>query len=188
MPDLNIDRANASFIITNNKIFGFFGYSYEKNNYANSIECIDYITKEKWLELSNINLIKNDISFDIESISTMYYKHNKDQILIYSGIQGDDEDFVTEYYLIYDVKNNSMDKINKWKLQQYKILGKKWKNYNLRVSDPKGFHFAKNGRFLLFDKNCSIDGYNKEDIIDMLIDYKNKCSFYFTRKRKNRYL
>ena len=44
MPDLIIDRAdraNASFVISNGKIFGFFGFSYEKNNYTNNIEYID---------------------------------------------------------------------------------------------------------------------------------------------------
>ena len=59
MPDLITDRANASFIISSGKIFGFFGFSYEKNNYANNIEYIDYETKEKWIELSNINLLKH---------------------------------------------------------------------------------------------------------------------------------
>lgn len=41
LPDLITDRANASFIISNNKIFGFFGFSYDEDNYANTIEYID---------------------------------------------------------------------------------------------------------------------------------------------------
>ena len=45
----------------------------------------------------------------------MYYgqNQNQNQILIYCGIQGDEEDFVTKYYLLYDSKNNTMDKIDK---------------------------------------------------------------------------
>jgi hypothetical protein len=180
LPDLITDRANASFIISNNKIFGFFGFSYAKNNYANSIEYIDYNKKDKWLELTDISLGQNDISFDVESISTMYYKQNKDQILIYSGIQGDEEDFVTEYYLLYNAKDNTIEKINKWKLSQYRFFGKRWKNYNLKKNDPKGFHFAKNTRFLSMNK--TVDGYDEKDNIDVLIDYKNNVHFILQEK------
>ena len=183
IPDLLTDRANASFIISDEKIFGFFGFSYEQNNYAKSIEYIDYNKKEQWFEVKDINLIKNDITFDIESISTMYYKHDKDKILIYAGIQGDEEDFVTEYYLVYDTKNNSFDKIKKWNLQQYKYMGKRWKFYSLKRSDQKGFHFAKNNRFLLMEK-YSIEGYKDNDPIDILIDYKNNVHFILQEKEK----
>ena len=41
IPDLNKERANASFISCNDKIFSFFGFSYEKNNYSGSIEYIN---------------------------------------------------------------------------------------------------------------------------------------------------
>ena len=182
MPDLITDRANASFIISNNKIFGFFGFSYGKNTYANTIEYIDYNRKDKWYELKNIQFLKNDISFDTESVSTMYYMHNQNQILIYSGIQGDDEYFVTEYYLLYDVKNNTMD--NKWNMQQYKIYGKNWKFYNFKKNDPKGFHFAKNSRFLLLPKSNNYESYSDNDNIDILIDYKNNVHYIFQDTKK----
>ena len=113
LPDLIYDRANASFIVSNNKIFGFFGFSYSKDTFAKTIEYMDYNRKDKWVELKNIQFLKDDISFDTESVSTMYYRQNQNQILIYCGIHGDEEEFVTEYYLLYDSKNNTMDKINK---------------------------------------------------------------------------
>ena len=183
LPDLNTDRANASFIISQNKIFGFFGFSYGKDTYARNIEYLDYNKKDKWIELSNIKLLKNNIFFDIESASTMYYKQNKDQILIYSGIQGENEDFITQYYLIYDVKNNTMDKINKWNMKHYKFMANKWKNYNLKIGDPNGFHFAKNSRFILLPKNCIPEGYNDTDTIEILIDYKNNVHFVIQEKK-----
>jgi hypothetical protein len=171
MPDLIIDRANASFIISNNKIFGFFGFSYDKNNYANSIEYIDNISKEKWIEIKNVNILEKDISFDIESIATMYYKNNDEEILLYSGIKGEEEDFITDYYLIYNTKNNSISKIKAWNIKQHKTFGKKWRDYTFKKSDQKGFHFAKNTRFLTIDK---IEGLNDMNI---LIDYKNNVHF-----------
>ena len=184
LPDLISDRANSSFIISNNKIYGFFGFSYDKDTYVKTIEYIDYIKKDKWIELNNIGLLKNNISFDIESVSTMYHKQNANQILIYSGIQGDDEDFITEYYLLYDVKNNTMNKINKWNLKQYKYMDNSWKNYEIKSGDPKGFHFAKNSRFILMPKNCIPEGYNENDKIDILIDYKNNVHFIVQDKKK----
>jgi hypothetical protein len=184
LPNLNVDRANSSFIISNNKIFSFFGFSYENDDYVRTIEYIDYIKKDKWVELVNITLLKNDISFDVESVSTMYYKHDVNKILIYSGIQGEDEDFITEYYLIYDVRSNTMDKINKWDVYQYKNIEKKWKDYEISGNDPKGFHFAKNSRFILLPDNCIPEGYSENDIIDALIDYKNNVHFISQEKNK----
>ena len=184
LPNLTTDRANGSFIISNNKIFGFFGFSYSKNTYTKSIEYMDYTKKDKWFELKNIKLLKQDISFDIESVSTMYYRQNQSQILIYCGIQGEEEDFVTEYYLLYNTKNNTMDKINKWNVQQFKSFGKIWKNYNLKKNDPKGFHFAKNSRFILLPRGDSYEGYNERDHIDIMIDYKNNVHYILQEKQK----
>ena len=184
LPNLIYDRANASFIISNNKIYGFFGFSYEKDTYAKTIEYIDYYKKDKWIELKNIKLLKNDIYIDIESISTMYYKQDYNKILIYSGIQGEDEDFVTDYYLLYDAKSNTMDKIKKWNLNQYKRLGFFWKEYTLKKNDPKGFHFAKNSRFIELPENYACEGYSENDLIDILIDYKNNVHFILQEKEK----
>ena len=184
LPDLITDRANASFIVSNNKIYGFFGFSYSKDNYANTIEYMDYSKKDKWNELNNIKFLKEDISFDTESVSTMYFRQNQSQILIYCGIKGEEEEFVTEYYLLYDSRNNSMDKIDKWNMQQYKSMGKRWKNYNFKKTDPKGFHFAKNTRFLLLPKGNNYEGYNERDPIDIMIDYKNNVHFILQEKQK----
>ena len=106
------------------------------------------------------------------------------KILIYSGIQGEDEDFVTEYYLIYDVKKNTMDKINKWDMNQYKYMNQKWKDYEIKDNDPKGFHFAKNSNFILLPESCVPEGYSGDDIIDILIDYKNNVHFILQDNQK----
>ena len=182
LPELNSDRANASYIISNNKIFAFFGFSYENEKYVNTIEYIDYIKKDKWVVLNNIKLLNNNISFDIESVSTMYYRQDNNKILLYAGIQGEDEEFITEYYLLYDVKKNSINKIKKWKVNQYKISDNIWNEYTLTKNDPKGFHFAKNSRFILLPKNYVSEGYNKNDIINILIDYKNNVHYILQDK------
>ena len=173
LPNLNKDRANGSFIISQGKLFGFFGFCYSQDNYVNSIEYLDLEQLDNWKELKNIDFLNDNILFNVESVATMYYKHDKNKILIYCGIQGEDEEFITEYYLLYDTINNSMDKINKWDIKQYKSFGKIWREYNLTENDPKGFHFAKNSNFILLDENCIINGYNEKEKIDIMIDYKN---------------
>ena len=182
LPDLNYDRANASFIICNNKIYGFFGFSYNKNNYTGNIEYIDNKKLDKWCELKNINYLNKEISFDVESVSTLHYKENLDKILIYAGIQGDNEDFITEHYYLYDSKDNSIDLIKKWANKILKYSSSRWRNYNLTKRDPSGFHFAKNSNFLELPKGVKIEGYDDDDL-DLLIDYKNNVHFINQEKK-----
>ena len=92
-------------------------------------------------------------------------------------------DNMESFSLLYDARNNSMDKINKWNIQQYKSMGNRWKNYNLKKNDPKGFHFAKNSRFILLPKG-SYEGYNERDPIDVMIDYKNNVHYILQEKQK----
>ena len=175
MPDLIIDKANASSIISDGKIFCFFGFSYEKNNYANDIEYIDYNTKEKWLEIKNI-IVNDDITFDMESVATLYYKNKEEEIMIYNGIKGEEEEFITDYYIIYKTKKNEIKKIKSWENKQFKLIGKKWKNYILKKTDLQGFHFAKNTKFLNLN---NLEGFSD---LNILIDYKN--NFHFIDQNK----
>ena len=184
IPNLIKDRANGSFILSNNKIFGFFGFCYSEDTYVNSIEFLDLNKKDEWKELNDIKFLKENILLNVESVATFYYKNDKNKILIYCGIQGEDEDFITEYYLLYDVINNSMDKINKWNMKQFKSIGKNWKEYNLNDNDPKGFHFAKNSNFILLDENYDIPGYDKKEKMNILIDYKNNVHFISQNREK----
>ena len=142
-------------------------------------------------EILNIQIIKNqingiylnkEISFDVESVSTLHYKENLDKILIYAGIQGDNEDFITEHYYLYDSKDNSIDLIKKWANKILKYSSSRWRNYNLSKRDPSGFHFAKNSNFLELPKGVKIEGYDEDDI-NLLIDYKNNVHFINQEKK-----
>ena len=65
---------------------------------------------------------------------------------------------------------SGINKINKGEVNQYKNLGKIWKEYNLTEDDPKGFHFAKNSNFISLDENINIFGYNDKRKKDIMID------------------
>ena len=171
MPDLTIDRANASFIICNNKIYGFFGFSYKNNKYCGNIEYIDNKNLDKWSEIKNIKILNENVNFQAESVSTINYGEDENKILLYAGIQGDNEDYISENYYLFDTKENSIDLIEKWYSKIMKYVSSRWRNSNLTKKDPAGYHFAKNSNFLKLSKNINIDEY--EDDIYLLMDYKN---------------
>ena len=171
IPSLTVDRANGSFTLCNNKIYGFFGFSYRNNKYCGTIECIDNKKLDRWSEIKNIKLLNENISFDVESVSTISYKEDNNKILLYAGIQGENEDYVIDNYYLYDCKENSMDIIEKWNNKIMKYVGSRWRYSNLTKKDPAGYHFAKNSNFLKIPKNVNIEGY--EDDIYLLMDYKN---------------
>ena len=183
IPDLNKERANASFVSCNDKIFAFFGFSYEKNKYSESIEYIDNKKLDKWYELKDINILNKEVTFDVESISTIPMNDNKDKILIYAGIKGENEDFIVNNYYIFDTKENAIDIINKWNSKMFRFTGTRWRNYTLSKRDPAGFHFAKNSNFLEIPKGIEIDGYENENGINLLIDYKNNVHFVNQEKK-----
>ena len=181
IPDLNKERANASFVSSNGKIFSFFGFSYDNNKYSGSIEYIDNIKLDKWQELSDINILNKEITFDVESVSTVVMKDNK--ILIYAGIKGENEDFITDNYYIFDANNNSIDLINKWDTKIMRFTGTRWRNYTMSKRDPSGFHFAKKSNFIEIPKELEIEGYEKEEGLKILIDYKNNVHFINLEKK-----
>ena len=183
IPDLNKERANASFISCNDKIFSFFGFSYEKNNYSGTIEYIDNQKLDKWFELNDINILNKEITFDIESVSTIKMKEDPNKIIIYAGIKGENEDFITDNYYIFDTKENSIDLINKWTTKIMRYTGTRWRNHSLSKREPAGFHFAKNTNFLEIPKEIEIEGYDKENEINILIDYKNNVHFINQEKK-----
>jgi hypothetical protein len=72
LPNLIKDRANASFVISEGKLFGFFGFCYSEDNYVNNIEFLDLEKLDKWQELNNIKFLQENILFNVESVATMY--------------------------------------------------------------------------------------------------------------------
>jgi len=177
MPELIIDRANGSFILCNGKIYGFFGFSYKNNKYCGNIEYIDIKKLDKFIEVKNIKILNENINtnFDIESVSTINYHEDKNKILIYCGIQGEDEDYIIDYYLLYDTKENTLDLIDKWHNNILKYVGSRWRNSNLSKKDPLGYHFAKNSNFLKLPKKAKIEDYDGD--IYLMMDYRNNVHF-----------
>ena len=119
--------------------------------------------------------IKNEIRFDIESVGTIKFGNENNKIIIYSGIQGENEDYIVDYYYIFDTINKTFSKVNKCVTNQYKYNLYKWKKYKDNERDLKGFHFSKNSNFLILPKDVIIKNYPEN--MAVLIDYTNNIHF-----------
>ena len=182
--DLNIDRANATFIFTDKKIFCFFGFCYSKNIVLNNIEIIDSKKLNKWENILKVELIgcnSNDLM--IESMGGIYNKKfTQNKIILYSGLVGDNQEIMKGFYYEYDINKNEIKKIKKWINNQYtykNYYGSKigWKKSEFTEEDFSGFIFAKCTNFLHIPKEYKIEGYLNNDKISVLIDYKNNVHF-----------
>ena len=62
-----------------NKIYSFFGYSYNNKKYVNSIEYIDYEELDKWEN----KYINNNLDFNIERCANIVFKEYINQVYLY---------------------------------------------------------------------------------------------------------
>ena len=183
LPNLNFDRCNASFIISNNKIFGFFGYSFKKGKFLFNIEFINKNILDKWeiIEL-NFQFKKDLLPFHLKNVSTFIYEHNPNKIMIYGGKQGRNEIIVDNYYYIYNIDKNNFEKIDGLCyniIKDFKGINI-WKKAELIESEEKkGFFFDKEKQFIELPEEDK--GNNENGVI---ID--SECNIHFlTNNKKN---
>ena len=155
MPPLNNDRVNSSFCFGKNKIFSFFGYSYNKNAYLSNIEFIDKNLLDKW---SEINL---DISIEkpITNFSLFNFDKGENKIYIYGG-KKEKKNSDENYYYIYDIEKNNFEKIE----NVFYNIKKEYKRFTVKKYDEEKnkneFFFDKQKQFVEIseefelDKNC----------------------------------
>ena len=189
LPNLNFDRCNSSFIISNNKIFGFFGFSYKKGKYLFNIEYIDKNLLDKWntIEL-NFEFKKDLLPFHLKNISTFINENNPGKILIYGGKQGRNEIIMDNFYYIYDIDKNNFEKIEGLCFNIIKDFRgiNIWKKTELiENEEKKGFFFDKEKQFIELPPD------EDEDKIDA--NFKNICGImdsecnvhFLTNNQKN---
>ena len=184
LPNLKFDRSNTSFIISNNKIYGFFGYSYKKGKYLFNIEYINKNTLDKWeiLEL-NVEFKKDLLPFHLKNVSTYIYGHDPNKIMIYGGKQGRSELIVDSYYYIYNTEENNFEKVEGLcynVIKDFKGINI-WKKAELiENEDKKGFFFDKAKQFIELPDEDKIEGNNEN--ICAIID--SECNIHLLTKNK----
>ena len=181
--NLNIDRANATFTLTDDNIFCFFGFCYSENIVLNDIEIIDNKNLNKWEIIPNLKLFRcNSNDLMIESLGGIYnQKFTRNKIILYNGIVGNNQEIMKDFYYEYDMNKNEIKKIKKGISNQYKYknyykskIG--WKKCEFNEEDLKEFIFVKCSNFLHIPKEYKIDGFSS-DKISVLIDYNNNVHF-----------
>ena len=179
IPDLNIDRTNASYCIINNKIFCLFGYSCNNSKYLNYIEMIDYKKLDKW-ENIYINI---RLDFIIERCINISF--NSD--IIYLFIEGKKykEDVIGRIFCLYDINKKEINKLNNLIIEEFKDRNCIWEKSINKKLEGNEFYFEKISKFIelpiemnnnFFDKNC--------DNITVSLDNKNNAIFFYNNQLK----
>ena len=186
LPSLNFDRANAAFVLSNNKMFGFFGFSFKKGKYIFNLEYIDINKLDKWdiLEL-NFEFKKDFLPFHLKNISTFIDKKDHSKVIIYGGKQGRNEQIVNNYYYIYDTNKNIFEKIEGLSfniIKDFKVIINIWKKSELiENEEKKGFFFDKEKHFIELPEEDKLEGYNQN--ICVIID--SECNIHFLTNNQN---
>ena len=186
IPNLNFDRASASYIISKDKVFGFFGFSFKKGKYLYNIEYINKNILDKWEVIDlNFKSKEDELSFHLKNISTFNYENDQNKIIIYGGKQGRNEKTIDGYYYLYEVDKNKFLKMEGLYYNIIKDLKfiNIWKNSELIDFEEKSvFFFDKQKQILeLPDEDKIIDGHNIYTSI--IIDSENNIH-YLTNNQK----
>ena len=171
LPNLNIDRADSTFIILDNKIFGFFGYSHKKDEIITSLEYTNIYKLDKW----NIVEIENDdLDFYSLNIPLLNLEINPNQIYIYCAKKGKDSIYVDDCYYVYDIKEHNLKSCNELSHRIFRNNEKVCdrKKYEF---DKRGYFFDKNSHFIKIPDDADIKGCDDNTFI--MID--NECNIHY---------
>ena len=178
--ELNLCRINASYAISNNKIFCLFGYSYIKNENINSIEIFDLEKMDKW-EIKYLNF---KFEFNIERCLNIIFKSEKNKIyLLMKGYKyGESE---KRKIFFYDINKNEIYKINNVIIEDFKEEKCLWVKNEEENKDDKGIMYEKCLNFLELPKeiNNNYFDYNYENIA-VTLDNKNNALFFNKNQMK----
>ncbi len=98
MPEMNIERNEFGCCIIQNKyLFCIFGFNYPKNEYLNTIECLDLFDENpiwKYLIYNNDNLI----SLYIKGLLCINHIDEKIKIILVGGFNGELNKPVEDFY------------------------------------------------------------------------------------------
>ena len=153
IPELNLERANSTYCMLNNKLYAFFGYNFPMNNYTETIEFIDLKLLDKW-NFINVNLNK----YNIQCVSNVHIE-NRSYIYLFGGIKGDGE-LIFDYFFKFDSYGNTIEIIDFDDDEKVRCLFTKNSNF-IKVDD----------NYLIMDDNYnvhSVDGSGHFSIINYI--------------------
>ena len=182
--ELNTDRVYASYTLTNNKILCFFGYSYNRKQYLNNIEIIDYDKLLKW----DIKYIITKIDYNIERCANIIYSNNKNEIYLYIERKNYELNLIKRTINIYDITKNEI--IKKKNIEGIKHIEEKslWKSLNDEKKEKNNdseFYFEKYFNFIELPKEMNNNYFdNNNDNIAIILDNKNNVHYFYKNELK----
>ena len=182
--ELNIDRVYASYSLSNKKILCFFGYSYNRKQYLNNIEIIDYDKLYKW----EIKYINTKIDFNIERCANIIYNNNKSEIYLFIERKNYELNLIKRTIYIYDINKNEI--IMKKNIEGVKHIEEKslWKCLNAKKEEKcneSEFYFEKYFNFLELPKELNYNYFdNNNDNIALILDNKNNVHYFYKNELK----
>ena len=192
IPELHFDRIKASFILYNNKIYCFFGYSKLNKKYNNTIEYIDIQKLDEWKIITEVNDFDNSY---IEKLATATFKEEPDYIYLYCGIKNNEDKnkIINENIVKFNTKTNTIDKVTNINVTQYKFIGSKWRRCDVTNNKSEQiFIFENNTNFLNLPNISNIESSSHEIIninryvtkfeynnAKVLIDADNNIHYFF---------
>ena len=178
IPELNNNRINSSYIISNNKIICLFGYSINKNENINNIEIFDLEKMNKW-EIKNLN-----INFNIERCSSINFK--KEENIIYLFLEGHKcGKYQIKIMYLYDANKNEINIINNLIIEEYKKDKCIWvKNEDKYINDRE-IVIEKCLNFLELPKEMNNNYFdNNFDNIAVILDNNNNAYYFYKSQMK----
>ena len=180
MPDINIDRINASYFITNNKIYCFFGYSYNNKKYVNSIEYIDYEELDKWEN----KYINNNLDFNIERCANIVFKEDINQVYLYIEGKKNKENKIRRMLWLCYIDKEEINIINNLIIDKYKENNCIWLKTKEHDNDNV-FYFDKCFNFVELPTEINNNYFeNNFDNIAVILDNKNNAYFFYKNQMK----
>jgi len=182
--ELNIDRSYASYTLSKNKLLCFFGYSYNRKQYLNNIEIIDYDKMDQW----KIKYINTKIDFNVERCANITYNYNKNEIYLYIERKNYELNLISRTIYIYDINKNEIIKTKN--IEGIKHIKEKclWKCLNEDKKEEYNdneFYFGNNFNFLELPKEMNKNYFdNNNDNIAVILDNSNNVHYFYKNEMK----
>ncbi len=178
IPELNIDRVNASFFIKNHIIYCFFGYSHNNNQYVKNIEFINCKLMKQW-ENKYLNY---NFEFNIERCANISYNEDINKVYLYIEGKKNKENKIKRMMYLCHIDKEEINIINNLIIDKFKEDKYVWVKINSEENENE-FHFDKCFSFMELPSQKNNNYFdNNNDNISVFLD--NKSNAYFFNKNQ----
>ena len=182
IPELNIDRTNASFFIKNHIIYCFFGYSSNNNQYINNIEFIDTKVMKHW-ENRYINFNFNFV-FNVERCANVAYKEEANEVYLFIECKKNRDNKIKRMLWLCLLDREEINIINNMVIEKYAEDECAWTKIN-NEDNGNEYYFDKCFNFVELPSKVKSNYFdNNYDKISVILDNKSNAYFFYKNQMK----